>query len=70
MIWARQDALKKLRKKYPERTKAELLNMLVAYCNNECHCCVERAALMGSIRMRKLIAGPIGGTQHYELFVY
>jgi len=70
MVWAREDAVRQLRAKFPTKqedpengkTRAELLNMLVAYCNNECHCCVERAAMMGCVRMRKLKADKNGGT--------
>ncbi|CAL8113527.1 unnamed protein product [Orchesella dallaii] len=68
MIWAREDAVRQLRPRFPSKkddpvngkTRADLLNMLVAYCNNECHCCVERAAMMGCIRIRKLKADKKG----------
>lgn len=54
MLWAREDAVRKLRQKYPSKPRAVLLNMLVAYCNSECHSCVERGSLMGCIHLRKL----------------
>lgn len=54
MMWAREDAVRKLRQKYPNKPRAVLLNMLVAYCNSECHSCVERGSLIGAIRLRKL----------------
>ncbi|ODM87389.1 Tyrosine decarboxylase [Orchesella cincta] len=68
MVWAREDAVRQLRARFPTKkedpvngkSRAELLNMLVAYCNNECHCCVERAAMMGCVRIRKLKADKKG----------
>ncbi|CAL8114156.1 unnamed protein product [Orchesella dallaii] len=61
MMWAREDAVRKLRQKFPNKPRAILLNMLVAYCNNECHSCVERGSLMGAIRLRKLEPDNEGG---------
>lgn len=61
MLWAREDAVRKLRQKFPNKPRAILLNMLVAYCNNECHSCVERGSLIGAIRLRKLEPDNEGG---------
>lgn len=54
MITARQNALKKLRLKYPSMDTGNLLQFLVAYCSEESHSCVEKAAMVALVNIRVL----------------
>jgi glutamate/tyrosine decarboxylase-like PLP-dependent enzyme len=54
MLAARHWAMDKLRKKYPGTQDGVLLTKLIGYCSKEAHSCVEKAAMIGFIRMRAL----------------
>lgn len=54
LLAARHWAIDKLRKKYPNTPDGILLSKLIGYCSKEAHSCVEKAAMIGFIRMRAL----------------
>lgn len=54
LLAARHWAMEKLRKKHPNTPDGLLLTKLVGYCSKEAHSCVEKAAMIGFIRMRAL----------------
>lgn len=54
LLAARHWAIEKLRKKYPNTSEGVLLSKLIGYCSKEAHSCVEKAAMIGFIRMRAL----------------
>lgn len=54
LLAARHWAIDKLRKKYPNTADGILLSKLIGYCSKEAHSCVEKAAMIGFIRMRAL----------------
>lgn len=54
LVAARHWAIEKLRRKYPGVADGLLLSKLIGYCSKEAHSCVEKAAMVGFIRMRAL----------------
>lgn len=54
LLAARHWAIEKLRLKYPGTPDVVLLGKLIGYCSKEAHSCVEKAAMIGFIRMRAL----------------
>lgn len=54
LLAARHVAIEKLRKKYPQTPDGVLLSKLIGYCSKEAHSCVEKAAMIGFIKMRAL----------------
>lgn len=57
MLAARADALKRLKAdRYPEKEESELVSHLVAYCSQEAHSCVEKAAKICLVKLRVLEA--------------
>mgnify|MGYP000870913319 CR=1 FL=1 len=54
LLAARHWAMEKLRKRYPTTADGILLSRLIGYCSKEAHSCVEKAAMIGFIRMRAL----------------
>lgn len=55
LLAARHWAIERLRKKYePEVPDGMILSKLIGYCSKEAHSCVEKAAMIGLIRMRAL----------------
>lgn len=54
LLAARHWAIEKLRKKYPNSSDGLLLSKLIGYCSKEAHSCVEKAAMIGFIKMRAL----------------
>lgn len=63
MIAAREDAVKRFRAKEPNVPRAVLLNRMVAYRSSQCHSSVERAGLIGSMRVRALPADILGNVR-------
>ncbi|XP_076455368.1 aromatic-L-amino-acid decarboxylase-like isoform X1 [Babylonia areolata] len=54
LLSARTLFFKKEREKNPELTMGQLVDSLVAYSSDQAHSSVERAGLIGAVRMRKL----------------
>ena len=54
LLAARHWCLERLRRKYPGQPDGLLLAKLIGYCSKEAHSCVEKAAMIGLIRMRAL----------------
>lgn len=54
LLAARHWAMERLRSKYPSTPDGILLSKLIGYCSKEAHSCVEKAAMIGFIRMRAL----------------
>ncbi|PVD22245.1 hypothetical protein C0Q70_18053 [Pomacea canaliculata] len=54
LLSARTLFFKKEQKKNPDYTLGQLVDKLVAYCSDQAHSSVERAGLIGAVRMRKL----------------
>nr|KAG5692735.1 hypothetical protein BaRGS_033846 [Batillaria attramentaria] len=54
LLSARTLFFKKEREKNPDVTMGQLVDRLVAYCSDQAHSSVERAGLIGAVRMRKL----------------
>jgi len=54
LLAARHWAMEKLRRKFPGTAEGLLLSRLIGYCSKEAHSCVEKAAMIGFIRMRAL----------------
>lgn len=56
ILAARTHAIRQLRKKYGDTIAEEttLLSKLMAYCSKEAHSCVEKAAMIGFVKLRIL----------------
>lgn len=54
LLAARHKKLKELKKKNPKTDEAILLSQLVAYTSQEAHSCVEKAAMIGFVKIRRL----------------
>lgn len=54
LLAARHWAIERLRPKYPGLPDGMLLGKLIGYCSKEAHSAVEKAAMIGLIRMRGL----------------
>ncbi|KAG8320923.1 aromatic-L-amino-acid decarboxylase activity protein [Homalodisca vitripennis] len=54
MLAARDQALNRLYEENPSEHKASHLPKLVAYCSKEAHSCVEKAAIISLVTLRKL----------------
>ncbi|KAG8222233.1 hypothetical protein J437_LFUL001431 [Ladona fulva] len=52
MLAARAEAIKRLKKDEPEAEDGHLLARLVAYCSQEAHSCVEKAAKICMVKLR------------------
>lgn len=63
MVCAREDAVRKMKEKYPSTPRAVLLNKMVAYRSSQCHSSVERAGLIGNMRLRPLAADELGNVR-------
>jgi glutamate/tyrosine decarboxylase-like PLP-dependent enzyme len=63
MIFAREDCVYSLRKKFPGKPRAVLLETMVAYCSSQCHSSVEKAGMIGTMRLRQLPADEQGGVR-------
>jgi len=63
MISAREDCVHKLREKYPKKPRAVLLEAMVAYCSSQCHSCVEKGGMIGTMRIKQLPADENGGVR-------
>jgi len=63
MICAREDCVYTLRKKFPKKPRAVLLNTMVAYCSSQCHSSVEKGGMIGTMRLRQLPADMQGGVR-------
>jgi hypothetical protein len=63
MIAAREDCVKSLRKKFPDKPRAVLLNQMVAYRSSQCHSSVEKGGMIGSMRVIPLPADEKGNVR-------
>ncbi|XP_060776374.1 aromatic-L-amino-acid decarboxylase [Neoarius graeffei] len=54
LLAARSRIVKRVQVDHPEWTEVHILSKLVAYTSNQAHSSVERAGLIGSVRMKKL----------------
>ena len=55
LLAARTQAIRTLKVKYgDEFEEAALLSKLMAYCSKEAHSCVEKAAMIGFVKLRIL----------------
>ncbi|KAH9500702.1 hypothetical protein Btru_076310 [Bulinus truncatus] len=54
LLSARTTIINKLKKDNPDLSVGQILDKLVAYTSEESHCSVERAGLIGLVRMRSL----------------
>ena len=55
MLAARAQAIRALKVKYgDEFEETALLSKLMAYCSKEAHSCVEKAAMIGFVKLRIL----------------
>ncbi|UYV74175.1 Tdc2 [Cordylochernes scorpioides] len=54
LLAARHEALNHLAQCHPGASRGENLNRLVAYCSEQTHSCMEKAALIGLVKLRKL----------------
>ncbi|XP_033096311.1 aromatic-L-amino-acid decarboxylase-like [Anneissia japonica] len=54
LLAARDRAIKDLQLKYPDEDKAVLLSKLVAYCSKQAHSSVEKATMIGFVKLRQL----------------
>jgi aromatic-L-amino-acid decarboxylase len=54
MLAARAQAIKNLKEKNPDMEDSAFLPRLVAYCSQEAHSCVEKAAMICLVKLRIL----------------
>lgn len=54
MLAARAQAIRNLKKDYPDMEDSAFLPRLVAYCSQEAHSCVEKAAMICLVKLRIL----------------
>ena len=54
MLAARAQAIKNLKKEHPDMEDSAFLPRLVAYCSEESHSCVEKAAMIALVKLRIL----------------
>ena len=54
MLAARAQAIKNLKKENPDTEDSAFLPKLVAYCSQEAHSCVEKAAMISLVKLRIL----------------
>lgn len=54
MLAARAQAIKELKKRNPDKEDSAFLPELVAYCSQESHSCVEKAAMICLVKLRIL----------------
>jgi hypothetical protein len=54
MLAARAQAIKNLKKQNPDMEDSAFLPRLVAYCSQEAHSCVEKAAMISLVKLRIL----------------
>jgi len=54
MLAARAQAIKNLKKENPDTEDSTFLPRLVAYCSQEAHSCVEKAAMISLVKLRIL----------------
>jgi hypothetical protein len=54
MLAARAQAIKNLKKENPDTEDSAFLPRLVAYCSEESHSCVEKAAMISLVKLRIL----------------
>ena len=55
LLAARAEAIRHLKSKYgDELEETSLLSKLMAYCSKEAHSCVEKAAMIGFVKLRIL----------------
>lgn len=63
MLSAREDCVKALKENEPDTPRAVLLNKMVGYRSSQCHSSVERAGLIGNMRIRALPADELGNVR-------
>jgi len=61
MIAAREWGVKRFRSKFPNTPRAVIMRQMVGYASNQCHSCVEKASMIGLIRLRQLEPDHTGG---------
>ncbi|KAM4688350.1 aromatic-L-amino-acid decarboxylase isoform 1-T2 [Discoglossus pictus] len=54
LLAARTKTTRRLKAEHPELTEAEIISRLVAYSSDQAHFSVERAGLIGGVRMKKI----------------
>ncbi|XP_071945585.1 aromatic-L-amino-acid decarboxylase-like [Antedon mediterranea] len=54
LLAARDKAIKNLQVQYPDEDRAILLSKLVGYCSKQAHSSVEKAAMIGFVKLRQL----------------
>ncbi|XP_029445586.1 aromatic-L-amino-acid decarboxylase [Rhinatrema bivittatum] len=54
LLAAKMKTIKRLQSENPELTEASILSRLVAYCSDQAHSSVERAGLIGGVKMKKV----------------
>ncbi|XP_013133690.1 PREDICTED: aromatic-L-amino-acid decarboxylase isoform X1 [Papilio polytes] len=54
LLGAKSRTMQRVKEQHPEWTDTEILSKLVAYCNKQAHSSVERAGLLGGVKMRSL----------------
>ncbi|KAK7576160.1 hypothetical protein V9T40_012446 [Parthenolecanium corni] len=54
LLGAKAKIIQKLKKEYPEIDENAIVSKLVAYSSDQAHCSVERAGLLGGVRLRLL----------------
>ncbi|XP_058256485.1 aromatic-L-amino-acid decarboxylase [Hemibagrus wyckioides] len=54
LLAARSRMVKRVQADHPELTEVHIMSKLVAYASNQAHSSVERAGLIGGVRMKKL----------------
>ncbi|XP_066539964.1 aromatic-L-amino-acid decarboxylase [Hoplias malabaricus] len=54
LLAARSRAVKQILAEDPERSEADIISKLVAYASEQAHSSVERAGLIGGVRMKKI----------------
>ncbi|XP_076827335.1 aromatic-L-amino-acid decarboxylase [Brachyhypopomus gauderio] len=54
LLAARSRMVKQIQTNNPERSEAEIISKLVAYSSEQAHSSVERAGLIGGVRMKKI----------------
>ncbi|GBP60907.1 Aromatic-L-amino-acid decarboxylase [Eumeta japonica] len=54
LLAAKSRMLQRTKEQHPEWTEAEIVSKLVGYCNKQAHSSVERAGLLGGVRLRQL----------------
>lgn len=54
LLGAKSRTLKRVKQEHPEWTEADIVSKLVGYCSKQAHSSVERAGLLGGVKLRLL----------------